>query len=148
MCVSQAVGSPFGIWTTLNCDNGLLFDSTTSKCTEPGFSDCPKCKPGDEAPLSDECILHWHCQDGTHVILKCPGLPFQQIFDPESKQCIPKQKDTSKCPRLTYEKWTVSKCPVSLHFDPEKQADKSISTCGIINNDKPSLTPKFILFTI
>ena len=41
-CVSEIIGSPFGAWTLLNCENDLLFNSETNKCVESSQSDCSK----------------------------------------------------------------------------------------------------------
>ena len=41
-CVSNIIGSPFGAWTTLNCENDLMFNSATNKCVIASQSDCSK----------------------------------------------------------------------------------------------------------
>jgi len=125
------------------CENGLLFDSRTNKCVEPNLSDCGQCKNKEKLPMTDECVLHWHCQNGIFVSLRCPRVPIFHIFDPDSRECMPNKKlpvfnrcssfrECVKKPSFNHEKWTVSRCSSSLHFDPVRQecVHPSVSTCG------------------
>jgi len=128
----------------MNCEQGLAFDSRTNTCIETSQAYCGICTNGDKIALTDECIWYKLCVDGSYITLKCPSLPNFQIFDPETKQCIPKKKlrVPNECNYFkecalnstanSFERWTVSKCDKLLHFDEIKQecVDPLLSPCG------------------
>ncbi len=134
-CLPQAYGSPFGTWSIVACDYGLLFGSNANECVEPSKADCQKCRRGEKIPTVD-CSLHWHCNGTSFIQLRCPTIPVVQIFDPDTNECTTKKKliVPGKCNTFKEcaSKWTVTKCEKSLYFDSFKQecVDANLSMCG------------------